>query len=93
MYHTVRAQNPHLTGAKLYEKVVVNLTGVDAEAAQAFVRAAEQSFTEWPSERGLTFRDVVHYLCFEGFTQSHDNRGWTRSSLRQVADSVIPSDL
>lgn len=93
MYHTVREQYPGLSGIALYERIVANLTGVNAEAAQALVRAAEQSFTEWPSDRGLTFRDVVHYLCFDGFTRSHNDRGWTRTSLREVADSVIPKDL
>ena len=93
MYHTVRAQNPQLTGTKLYEKVVVSLTGMDAEAAQALVRAAEQSFAEWPLVRELTFRDVVHYLCFEGFIRSHNGRRWTRSSMREVAEAVIPNDL
>jgi hypothetical protein len=93
MYHAVRAEHPELAGLPLYEQVVVSLTGASAEAAQALVRAAEQSFAVWPSERELTFRDVVHYLCFEGFTRSHSDRGWTRTSLRDVADSVIPKDL
>lgn len=93
MYHAVREQHPELTGIALYEKIVVSVSGMDAEAAHALVRAAEQSFTEWPIDRGLAFRDVVHYLCFDGFTRSHDDRGWTRTSMREVSDSVIPKDL
>lgn len=93
MYHTVRAQHPELTGTKLYEKIITLLTGVDAEQAQALIRAAEQSFTEWPNDRRLTFRDIVHYLCFYGFTRSHNDRGWTSASLREISDSVIPKDL
>ena len=92
-YHVVRAQHAELTGLALYEKIVEALAGVGAEAAGALIRAAERCFTGWPSVRGLTFRDVVHYLCFDGFTRSHGDRGWTRTSLRKVVDSVIPQDL
>lgn len=93
MYRMVRAQHPELTGIALYEKVVSSLPGVSAEAAQTLVRAAEQTFAEWPEERELTFRDVVHYLCFERFSRDHDNRNWTRTSLRGAVESVIPEDL
>ena len=93
MYHAMREQHPELTGIALYEKIVASLTGADAEAAHALVQAAEQSFAEWPSDRGLTFRDVVHYLCFDGYTKSHDDLGWTRTSMRKVANAVIPKDL
>jgi hypothetical protein len=66
---------------------------VSAGAAKALVRAAERSFTEWPSERELTFRDVAHYLCFESLSRTHENRNWTRTLLRDVVDSEIPKDL
>jgi hypothetical protein len=93
MYRVVRAQHPAFTGTALYEQVVAKSTGVSADAARGLVRAAEQSFCEWPRERELTFRDVVHYLCFESFSQSHDDRNWTRTLLREVVDSEIPKDL
>ena len=93
MYHAVRARHPELAGMALYEQIVVSLAGVTAEAAHALVRAAEQSFTGWPSDRALSFRDVVHYLCFDGFARSHNDRGWTRTSFRRIADSVIPKEL
>ena len=93
MYRAVRAQHPAVTGIALYEKIVAMLTGASADAARGLVRAAEQSFCEWPSERELTFRDVVHYLCFESFSQSHDDRSWTRTLLREVVDSEIPKEL
>ena len=93
MYHAVHAQHPELAGVRLYERIVMSLAGVDAEAARALIRAAEQSFAAWPNDRDLTFRDVVHYLCFAGFTRTHNDRGWTRTSLGEVADSVIPKDL
>ncbi len=97
MYHVMRAEHPELTGTELYQTIVASLTRSDADvanvAAQAIVRAAGQSFAAWPSERALTFRDVVHYLCFECFTRSRHNKGWTLTSIREVVDSVIPKDL
>ena len=92
-YRDVRMQHSAVTRTALYVKIVARLTGASADGARALVRAAERSFTEWPIERELTFRDVVHYLCFERFSQSHDNRNWTRTSLRKVVDSEIPKDL
>jgi hypothetical protein len=93
MYNLVRAENPGLTGSALYEKVIIRLTGADAEASRALVRAAEQSFAEWPKTRELTFRDVAHYLCFQRISETHGNRNWTRTLLSEVVDSVIPEDL
>jgi hypothetical protein len=93
MYRDVHTKHSAVTGRALYEKIVARLTGASAEAARALVRAAEQSFAEWPIERELTFRDVVHYLCFERFSQSHGNRNWTRTSLRKIVDAEIPNNL
>ena len=93
MYRIVRAQHPAVTGTALYERVVATLNGVGIDAARGLVRAAERSFCEWPCERELTFRDVVHYLCFESFSQSHDDRNWTHTLLREVVDSEIPKEL
>jgi hypothetical protein len=92
-YHDLRAQHSAIKGLALYEQVVVRLTGASADAAKALVRAAECTFAEWPVERDLIFRDVVHYLCFKQFCQSHGDRGWMRTSLRQVVDAEIPRNL
>jgi hypothetical protein len=66
---------------------------VDGAEARAVVRAAEQSFAEWPSPRELTFRDVAHYLCFESLCRSRKNRKWTAEVLSEVVDSEIPVGL
>ena len=92
-YRAVHAKHPAVTGVPLYEQVVATMTGAGIDAARGLVRAAERSFCEWPCERDLTFRDVVHYLCFERFSQSHDNRNWTHTLLREVVDSEIPKGL
>ncbi len=92
-YRDVRTQHAAVTGTALYEKIVARLTGASADAARALVRSAQQSFAEWPVERELTFRDVVHYLCFERFSRSHGNRHWTRTSLRRIVDAEIPRNL
>jgi hypothetical protein len=92
-YHAVRTQHPAVTGTALYEEVVAMMTGVSSDAARGIVRAAEKSFCEWPCDRDLTLRDVVHYLCFEGFSKSHDERNWTRTLLREVVDKEIPKGL
>ena len=38
-------------------------TGSDLNEAEAVLSWAEQSFASWPTERALTFSDVVHYMA------------------------------
>ena len=62
LYWQQRSAQPDLADRVLYEGVVAQRLGPDASRAGEIVRRAEESFTEWPVERELKFRHVVHYL-------------------------------
>jgi len=91
-YHQVHARHPELSGKALYGEVIVS-EGLDADAAHALIRSAEQSFTEWPIERDLRFQDVVHYMVYEAYMREYRSRHWTLADIGQVVSSVIPPEL
>ncbi|TLY79613.1 MAG: hypothetical protein E6K41_12285 [Gammaproteobacteria bacterium] len=54
-------EHPELNGRSLYQAVVARRLGPEAARAPEVIRRAEESFTDWPVERELRFRHVVHY--------------------------------
>ena len=54
---------------------------------------AEQSFAAWPSQRDLTFADVVHYLAVEEFFASHGEAHWTQAHMGRMVAARIPNGL
>jgi hypothetical protein len=92
-YQRVHTQRPELAGRALYRQVVMVRTGIDAKAADALLQSAEQSFAEWPVQRELDFRDVAHYLVYDGYMRSFGSRHWTRRHIGHIVDSVIPAKL
>jgi hypothetical protein len=91
-YKRMRLEDTQLAGRALYERIVIRRSGLDAQAVTGILRRAEQSFCEWPSERELTFRDVVQYIAIEEFLRSHAATG-THTNLVKVVEYVIPGDL
>jgi hypothetical protein len=92
-YRKVHAGRPDLSGKALYGEVIVSDAAMDARTAQALIRSAEQSFTEWPVARNLRFQDVVHYLVYDAYMREYTSRHWTLADIGQVVASVIPRDL
>jgi hypothetical protein len=92
-YRQVHARRPELRGKALYGEVIVSDAAMDARTADALIRHAEQSFTEWPVARDLRFQDVVHYLVYDAYMRQYRSRHWTLADIGQVVASVIPRDL
>jgi transposase-like protein len=94
IYRTVAAAHPGLDKRQLYRQIVmVRLGGTLAAAEAVLVRAAE-SFSTWPAERPLTFRDVVHYLAVSDYLASNnDVADWARENLGRVVASYVPDNL
>ena len=93
LYQAVRKEQPELSGPALYERVVAHWGGLGGRTPAAIVRYAAESFTTWPVERDLRFRDVVHYLAFHEFMASHRGCIGTQSGFRRVINLVIPEAL
>ena len=93
VHRAVLAEDPSLEGHLLYERIVLQLTGGDHEKARAFVRRAEESFTIWPIERDLMFRDVVEYLIISEYFESSNNVAGMRTDVNALVKSLVPEEL
>jgi hypothetical protein len=92
-YQRVRAEQPQLTGRPLYQQVIVSRSGLDDEAARGVLRRAHQRFCEWPFERQLRFRDVVHYVVIDEYLRAHLSNLGTHADIGKVVARLIPLDL
>ena len=89
----VRAEEPELRGRSLYARVLVRRSGLDPKEAERVLRRAEQSFTDWESDRTVRFRDVVVCFVFEQFSQRYHNRAGAQTRMGRIVARVIPAEL
>ena len=92
LHWVVNACHPGLSRREIYRKIVMAHTGCDDQEAGALLRRAEQSFATWPTERELTFADVVHYLAVSAYL-TDDDRMATRIDMGRLIAGRIPADL
>lgn len=92
-YQRVRGEVPQLTGRALYQQIIVRRSGLDDEAARGVLRRAYQRFCEWPFERKLRFRDVVHYVVIDEYLRSHLANLGTHTDMGKVVVRLIPHNL
>jgi hypothetical protein len=93
MHAKVGAANPGLSGRSLYLLVVAARGGLSDRAADAVLLRAEQSYSIWPVERELCFRDVVHYLAVTEFVAEHGDLPWVAEFTTGIVDEVIQRSL
>jgi hypothetical protein len=87
-------EHPALKGRPLYEAVIARRVGSKPTlSAVQIVRRAEESFVDWPRDRELKFRDVVHYQIFDEYMRQGEVRIGTRSNIGAVVARVIPDEL
>jgi hypothetical protein len=89
-YWIVSASHPQLARRDIYRKVVMLRTGADEEEADAILKRAEQSFATWPTERALTFSDVVHYLAVSEYLALGERLGTRINMGRLIAGRIAP---
>ena len=92
-FWAVCKEQPGLHGIPLYETVVSRRRELSNESPDTIVRRAAESFANWPQKRRLKFRDVVHFLAYSSYMQSHDGEIGTRSDMRKMVEFVIPEYL
>ena len=93
LFRQERHDHPELNAKSLYKNVVARRLGPQAGRAGELVRRAEESFTDWPADRELRFRDVVHYLIFDEYVHLATAREGTRTNMGLVVARVIPDDI
>ena len=93
LYQRERAEHPDLNGRSLYQAVIERRLGPDPARAAEIVRRAEESFTDWPVERELRFRHVVHYQIFAEYSRTTPTRHGTRTNIGEVVAQIIPEEI
>jgi hypothetical protein len=94
LFRQEQREHPDLNGRALYEAVAARRLGAKPRVGAAeIVRRAEESFADWPAERAVRFRDVVHYLIFDEYTHAGKAREATRTNMGAVVARVIPEEL
>lgn len=86
--------HPELNGRALYEAVIARRLGSHpALGATHIVRRAEESLADWPAERKVKFRDVVHYQVFDEFMRQGKVGVGTRTNIGVTVARIIPDEL
>ena len=93
LFRVVQREHPELSGRTLYRAVIARRLRSDDRKAAEIVLRAEETFADWPVERELRFRHIVHYQVFDEFTHSGPERKGTRTNIGVVVARVIPEDL
>jgi len=93
LFRAVQREQPGLSGRALYEAVIKQRLGPGDERAAQIVRRAEESFADWPVERALRFRDVVHYLIFDEYIHVGAARAGTKINMGGVISHIIPEEI
>ncbi|MGH8133915.1 MAG: hypothetical protein ACRETP_11915 [Steroidobacteraceae bacterium] len=92
-YRQVRGEQPQLAGKALYQQVIMRRSKLELSAAIRIVWTAEQSFSVWPTDHDLRFRDVVMYVAIDEYLRSHEGYPGTQTTMAKVVARVIPDDL
>jgi hypothetical protein len=93
LYRQERRAHPEMSKRALYQNIVADRLGPQAVRADELVRRAEESFTDWPVDRNLQFRHVVHYLVFYEYTLLDPARRGTMTNMGVVVAQVVPEDF
>jgi hypothetical protein len=92
LYQRARREHPEMSPRSLYQSVVAQRLGQESRRAAEIVRRAEESFTDWPVERELKFRHVVHYLIFDEYMRAGRAREGTKINMGAVVARIIPEE-
>jgi hypothetical protein len=94
LFRREQREHPALKGRPLYEAVIAHRVGLNPTlSAVQIVRRAEESFVDWPRDRELRFRDVVHYQIFDEYMRQGEVRMGTRTNIGAVVARIIPDEL
>jgi hypothetical protein len=94
LFRREQQEHPELKGRALYEAVIARRLGANPRISAAnIVRRAEESFADWPAEREVRFRDVVHYQIFDEYMRQGEVRVGARTNIAQAVALIIPGEL
>jgi hypothetical protein len=93
MHQSLAARQSGVDRMELYRQLVAQRTGGDAKAVDALLGHATESYAQWPVDRPLNLRDVIHYLVVQEYLASHRQASWLEQNLKRIVDSAVPHEL
>jgi len=93
IYEHFQKEHPRLDGDELYARVVAYGLDCNPTAARSIVLGADRSFAQWPTERDVTFRDVVSYLLMNQLSLAHSKSLGVQANVTAIVAAVIPLRL
>jgi hypothetical protein len=93
LYQRAERLHPGLSAEALYRQVVAAKLSREGREVDDVIQGARVSYANWPVERDLCFRDVVHYLAVSGYCEARGRKPWLRSHVVDVIDAEIPAEL
>lgn len=85
--------SPEMSRSELYVNVVSAHVGCSQGEAKVLLNRAASSYATWPTQRELTFCDVVHYVSFSEFVKINNHQNWMQSDLAPVVASIVPKNF
>jgi hypothetical protein len=89
IHDRIAREHPWLTGRVLYLHVVAETLQGDFDRSERVLRAAEQSYAIWPTERPLNFSDVAHYLVVVHCQEDVPGDGSIVSDVRPLVEAQV----
>lgn len=93
IYEHFRREHPELGSDPLYARVVEYSIGCDSTVARSIVLEADRSFAQWPTERDVTFRDVVVFLLLNQLLPADSKTLGVQANVTAIVAKAIPLRL
>jgi hypothetical protein len=93
IYEDFQSEQPGLRGDELYARVVAHGLDCDPTTARSIVLGADRSFAQWPTQRDVTFRDVVSFLLMNQLLPAHSKTLGVQANVTSIVTAVIPLRL
>jgi hypothetical protein len=93
IYEHVHNEHSELDGDELYARVVAYGLDCDLTTARSIVLGADRSFAQWPTERDVTFRDVVSFLLMNQLLPAHSQTLGVLANVTTIVTAAIPLRL
>ena len=94
LFRREQREHPELTGQALYEAMIARRLAPNPTISSVeIVKRAEESFADWPVQRDLTLRHVIHYQIFDEYMRQGEVHQGTRTNIGDTVARIVPEDL
>jgi hypothetical protein len=93
IYDHLRSEHPQLRNDELYARIVEYGLDCDSATARSIVLDADRRFAQWPTERDVTFRDVVAFLLLNQLLPAQCKTLGVQANVTAIVATAIPLRL